>query len=52
MEVWKQRVPCKVNVTPEYFARDPLRSYFHEPQKNDFFFLKYKQVNAYVVMTT
>ena len=29
MEVWTQRVPCKGNVTPEYFARDPLRSYFH-----------------------
>ena len=22
-----------------YFARDPLRSYFHEPQKNEIYFL-------------
>ena len=38
MEVRKQRVPCKLNVTPlgiTYFARDPLCSYFHEPQKNE-----------------
>ena len=39
MEVWTQRVPCKVNVTLEYFARDPLRLYFHEPQKNEIYFL-------------
>ena len=42
MEVWTQRVPCKVNVTPfgvTYFARDTLRSYFHEPQKNEIHFL-------------
>ena len=60
MEVWTQRVPCKVNVTPEYerngsrakltwrpsgvtyFAGDPLRSYFHEPQKTEFYFLNNK----------
>ena len=40
MEVWTQGVPCKVNMTPApwrhvNFARDPLRSYFHEPQKNE-----------------
>ena len=23
-----------------YFTRDPLRSYFHEPQKNEIYFLK------------
>ena len=33
MEVWTQRVPCKVNVT--YFARNLLRSYFQDPQKNE-----------------
>ena len=33
MEVCTQRVP---GVT--YFARDPLRSYFHEPQKNEIYF--------------
>ena len=38
MELWTQRVLCKVNVTP-YFARDPLCSYFHEPQKNEIYFL-------------
>ena len=38
MEVWTQRVPCKVKVVT-YFARDPLRSYFHEPQKNEIYFL-------------
>ena len=38
IEVWTQGVPCKVNVTP-YFARDPLRSYFYEPQKNEIYFL-------------
>ena len=31
-------VPCKVKVVT-YFARDPLRSYFHEPQKNEIYFL-------------
>ena len=42
MEVWTQRVPCKVlGVT--YFARDPLRSYFHEPQKNEIYFLNVQQ---------
>ena len=42
MEVWTQWVPCKVYVTPEgvtYFARAPLRSYFHDPQKNKIYFL-------------
>ena len=43
IEVWTQYVPCKVNVTPilgvTYFARDPLRSYFDEPQKNEIHFL-------------
>ena len=40
MEVWTQRVPCKVNVKGvTYFARNPLRSYFHEPQKNEIYFL-------------
>ena len=37
MEVWTQRFTWKVS-GPEgghvNFARDPLRSYFHEPQKN------------------
>ena len=42
MEIWTQRVPCKVNVTPE---RGPLRSYFHEPQKNVIYFLnKYVRI--------
>ena len=35
MEVWTQRVPSGVT----YFARDPLRSYLHEPQKNEIYFL-------------
>ena len=35
MEVPKQRVTCKVSDDLN-FARDPLRSYFHEPQKNEF----------------
>ena len=42
MEVRTQRVPCNVYVTPfgaTYFARDPLRSYFHEPQKNEIYVL-------------
>ena len=37
-----QWVMCKVNVTPSgaiYFACGPLRSYFHEPQKNEIYFL-------------
>ena len=34
MEVWMQWVPCKV-----YFAQDPLRSYVHDPQKNEIYFL-------------
>ena len=38
MEVWTQRVTCKVS-EPEgrhfNFTRDPLRLYFHEPQKNE-----------------
>ena len=38
MEVWTQRVQCKVNVTP-YFARYPLRSHFHQPQKTEIHFL-------------
>ena len=29
-----QLVTCKVN-DDHNFARDPLRSYFHEPQKNE-----------------
>ena len=39
MEVWTQRDPCKLNATPTYLARDPLRSYFHELQKNEIYFL-------------
>ena len=42
MEVWTQQVPCKVNGLPLgviYFACDLLRSYFHEPQKNEIYFL-------------
>ena len=47
MEVWTQRVPCKVKGVTyfahdegvTYFARDPLRSYFHKPQKNEIYFL-------------
>ena len=42
MEVWMQWVPCKVNLTLLgfiYFACDLLRSYFHEPQKNEIYFL-------------
>ena len=49
MEVWMQRVMCKVsdalgsmNATgPEQSnaSRDPLRSYFHEPQNNEIYFL-------------
>ena len=27
------------HVQSTYFARDPLRSYFHEPQKNGIYFL-------------
>ena len=38
IEVWTQRVSCKVNVTP-FFAREPLHSYFDEPQKNEIYFL-------------
>ena len=38
MEVSTQRVPCKVKVVT-YFARDPLRSYFLETQKNEIYFL-------------
>ena len=34
MEVWMQRVTCKFG-RHDNFARDPLRSYFHEPQKNE-----------------
>ena len=34
MEVWTQQVTCKVSDDLN-FARDPLRSYFHEPQKNE-----------------
>ena len=34
MKVWTQRVTCKVSYRVN-FARDPLRSYFHEPQKNE-----------------
>ena len=37
MEIWTQWVPCKVDVT--YFAHAPLRSYFHDPQKNEIYFL-------------
>ena len=29
----------------KYFARDPLRSYFHEPQKNEIYFLNEPQQN-------
>ena len=32
MGVWTQRVTCKLSDDLN-FARDPLRSYFHEPQK-------------------
>ena len=36
-----QWVSCKVNVTPfTYFARDPLRSYFDESQKNEIYLSK------------
>ena len=36
MEVWTQRVTCKVSDRRHVnFARDPLRSYLHEPQKNE-----------------
>ena len=37
MEVWMQRVTCKVAPEEHHinFARDPLCSYFHEPQKNE-----------------
>ena len=34
MEIWTQGVTCKVRDDLN-FARDPLRSYFHEPQKNE-----------------
>ena len=37
MEVWMQWSLCQVNVT--YFVRDPLRSYLHEHQKNEIYFL-------------
>ena len=42
MEVWTQWVRAKLTwrhsgVT--YFARAPLRSYFHDPRKNDIYFL-------------
>ena len=40
-----QWVPCKVNVTPFYFARSPLRSYFHDPQKNEVYFLNIRYQN-------
>ena len=40
MEVWTQRVLCKVNVMPKtYFVRNLLCSYFHEPWKNEIYFL-------------
>ena len=38
MEIWTQRVKCKVSDArraSRYLGRDPLRSYFHEPQKNE-----------------
>ena len=38
MEVWTQRVTCKVNDTEGRhvnIARDPLRSYLHEPQTTE-----------------
>ena len=38
IEVWTQWVSCKLNVVP-YFARDPLHSFFNEPQKNEIYFL-------------
>ena len=34
--------PAKLTWRPKgvtYFSRDPLRSYFHEPQKNEIYFL-------------
>ena len=41
MEVWTQRVPSGVT----YFARDLSRSYLHEPQKNEIYFLNvYKDI--------
>ena len=41
IEVWTQWVLCNVNMTPgvTYFARDPLRSYFDEQQRNEIYFL-------------
>ena len=41
IEVCTQWVLCKINMTPgvTYFARDPLRSYFDEQQKNEIHFL-------------
>ena len=38
MEVWTQWIPCKVKGVT-YFACAPLRSYFHDPQKNKIYFL-------------
>ena len=37
MKVWTQRVPCPSDII--YFARDSLRSYFHETQQNEIYFL-------------
>ena len=49
IEVWTQWVLCKINVTGvTYFARDPLRSYFDEQQKNEIYFLNkhYSKINV------
>ena len=34
MEEWTQRATCKVSGRHVTFARDSLRPYFNEPQKN------------------
>ena len=44
MEVWTQLVTCKVSDAQRAshnFARDPLRSYFYDPQKNEIHLLYY-----------
>ena len=49
MKVWTQRVPCKVNGMPfgrQLHARGSLRSCFHEPQKNEIYFLNGNQMTS------
>ena len=55
-----QRVKCKVSEGRHInFARDPLRSCFHEPQKNEthplylhFVFTSYSSIEHYIGQST